>query len=221
MNVTKGFEYFDKLPWLEGYIRTITLTRHATPQDIARVFELTRWIKVGPIEKLNFDSTETCHYEYAVPKPQIGATKPLDVMACGFTAPGIFRLSPEGKTRRATECSLPREDTLFLSGSGVFVFGFPDQPENRYYYEYLPSTGSVRDGVTALCEKHGHRVIPAGWRHETDCLIPHAFVVSRMLSNMHGETIYRSYNIYAPAEGQRWWGMEPFCKSETHKTKRT
>ncbi len=219
MQLEKAYAYLDQFPWLAKYFeKLLQPTGMGTLAHVLR--NTTRYIAVRPIENLDLASTQTFHYNFRVPKPQIGAEKPVDLMAFCITSPMVFQLSkPIGKqeVREVENASVATESVLTYSGDATLCYRFQRHPPSDYHFEYLPSTHSIRDAITAHCEKYGHVTRPEGWKNDTDIIEPQAIVVSRMLwSETHFE-IFRTFDIYAPASHQSWHGMKRFCGSKKHK----
>ena len=205
MQFDKAFRYMNRFPWLEAYFEKVV--RHECDSGnrgwIVAMFRNTRYIAARPIARLDLDSTQTCMYEFPIPKPQVGAEKPVDMMAFCATSPVMFRMSRKFGKQTVEDCSVATEDRLTYSGSATLCFRFRTQPRDKYLFEYLPSTHSIRDAITELCAKYGH----------SDNLEPLGIVVSRLIwSGTHFE-IFRTFDIYAP-ELHRFWGVEGFCKAK-------
>jgi hypothetical protein len=208
MHLDKAYGYIEQFPWLESYFEKVQDATHGSLVRMLR--DITRYIAVRPIESLDLDTTETCNYAISIPKPQVGAKKPVDAMAFHLTSPRVVRFDgPEGKTE---ECSVATEDYLQYSGAATLCFDFWTHPA-KYLFEYLPSTHSMRDAITATCERYGHLHRPEGYSFDVDLLRPKAIVVSRLIySSTHAE-ILRRFDIYA-APHPDMWGMSHLCKGK-------
>jgi len=218
MQLEKAFEYIDRFPWLQQYFEKIAFNPVRGKGDLPhKLRDLTRWIAVKPIESLDLNTTQTFHYDFRAPSPQIGVEKPVDLMAFSITSPAVVKLDKpwgEQKIQKVKEVSFDREDTFTYSGSATFCWHFLEHADNRYMFEHLTSARSIRDTITGLCGSYGHQTLQ-----------PQAVIVSRMFASerRYHEILY-SFDIYAPPPQMclpnrpcQHWGMKQFCRSRRHK----
>ena len=192
----------DRFPWLEIFFHQCIESQGRPKKKgwLTGMLKLTtRYIAVRPLSELDLTSNPACTYYYAVPDAQVGVEKAIDLTAFCITSPGVsFRLSERSGAQTVNEGDVSTHDQLVYSVNTTFCYGFFPNTRKEYCFEYLPSTHSVRDGVTTLCERYGHVHARKVDKEKVffDSLEPTAIVVSRLISLRSLGDILCTFDIY-------------------------
>jgi hypothetical protein len=202
MNLGTAFGYINQFPWLEPFFQECIKNQGCKDKGwmTAMLKGATRYIAIRPIGELNLNSNPAYSYHYPVPAAEVGVEKGVDMMAFCPTRPGVsFRLSKPSGPQTVTDGSISSRGAIQDSVSATFCYGFFPNCKPAYHFEYLPSTHSIRGGITMLCERYGHihaRIVN-GKKCFFDTIEPEAIVVSRCISLQGFGDIFRTFDIWA------------------------
>lgn len=216
MRIEKAFEHINRYSWLKSYFEQ---NIHHNPKDEGWLVNLlrnqTKYITPRPFDDLDLSSNPSCRYSIPIPAAEVGVKKKVDRMAFCLTSSLSFQLSKDGGKQEVEEASIATQDKLDYSVAVMFCYRFYSRHrKDEFMFEYLPSTHSIADGITAVCKKHGHTHRVEGFDCDFETLIPEGIIVTTMLHSHNLFTIAYMFELYEAKHSERGgnYRMDRFCK---------